>query len=169
MRQLEALSSFFSLVRANAVSFISQQPESNISPKLHSEEELTKPIKVFIANFIQEILLGVPSYAMGRASCALLEAAIGSELNLEGVTPQNCPDHLLEKTQNTLMSLFSEETVKIGTAIIHNYDFNWRKGDMTRRLDEALGMLPNVLFNFKHLFLTMEIRQMAYVAELHSE
>ena len=44
---------------------------------------MTKPIKVFIANFIQEVLLGVPSYAMGRASCALMELGLGEELSTE--------------------------------------------------------------------------------------
>ena len=43
------------------------------------------------------------------------------------------------------MSLFSEDIVKNGTAVIHNYDFNWRKGDMTRRLDEALGLTEQSL------------------------
>lgn len=78
LRQLEALSSFFSLVRGNALSFSSQ---SETNPKLLSEEELAKPIKVFIANFIQEVLLGMPSYAMGRVSCALIEVCGSDELS----------------------------------------------------------------------------------------
>jgi hypothetical protein len=65
LRQLEAISSFLSLVRANAIAFISQE-QNAVSPKLYTEDELAKPIKVFIASFIQEIMLGIPSYAMGR-------------------------------------------------------------------------------------------------------
>ena len=52
-------------VRANAIAFISQE-QNAVSPKLYTEDELAKPIKVFIASFIQEIMLGIPSYAMGR-------------------------------------------------------------------------------------------------------
>lgn len=45
LRQLEAISSFLSLVRSNAVAFISAEQSANASPKMHSEEELSKPIK----------------------------------------------------------------------------------------------------------------------------
>ena len=79
LRQLEAIASFLTLVRANAVAFLSQE-QNSVSPKLHSEEELTKPIKVFIATFIQDILLGVPSYAMGRVSCVLLELGLDTQI-----------------------------------------------------------------------------------------
>ena len=115
LRQLEALSSFFSLVRANAVSFISQQQDSSLSPKLHSEEELTKPIKVFIANFIQEVLLGVPSYAMGRASCALMEVGLNEELNMETTTTEDSSNLLWTRIKTAISNLYPEDVVTTGS------------------------------------------------------
>ena len=100
---------------------------------------------MFIANFIQEVLLGVPSYAMGRASCALLEAGLGEELNLEGVTPETSSNVLWDRIQTAINGMYPEETVRTGKAIVDNYDFNWRKSDMTRRLDEALHLTKQSL------------------------
>ena len=41
LRQLEAISSFLSLIRSNAVAFISNEQSINASPKMHSEEGKT--------------------------------------------------------------------------------------------------------------------------------
>lgn len=39
-----------------------------------SEDQMTRPIKVFTAEFVRQMLMGLPSQALGLALCSTLSA-----------------------------------------------------------------------------------------------
>ena len=137
LRQLEAISSFLSLIRSNAVAFISNEQSINASPKMHSEEELAKPIKVFITTFIQEVLLGVPSYATGRVSCELFRLA--SRVELSGKVDFGA------RLSEIISERFDDDQRQQAAQVIDNYDRVWKTSDLTGRITRAIQLTESSL------------------------
>ena len=82
---------------------------------------------------------------MGRASCALMEVGLNEELNLDTTPPEASSTVLWDRIKSAISNLYPEDMVTNGTAIVYNYDLNWKKSDMTRRLDEALRLTEQSL------------------------
>lgn len=62
-----------------------------------SEEQMTRPIRAFTAEFVRQMLMGLPSQALGLALCATMSA-----LGLDVVTQVEAKDYSAESQVGTV-------------------------------------------------------------------
>ncbi|XP_077590470.1 serine/threonine-protein kinase SMG1 [Stigmatopora nigra] len=110
-----------------------------------SEEQLTRPIKAFTAEFVWQMLIGLPSQALVLALCSTLSA-----LNLDVVSQVEAKDFGAESkvsldelckkaTEQSLASgRVSQLLLNRSTVLAASYDTAWKKLDLLRRLDGNL-------------------------------
>ncbi|XP_008297822.1 serine/threonine-protein kinase SMG1 [Stegastes partitus] len=107
-----------------------------------SEEQMTRPIKAFTAEFVQQMLLGLPSQALGLALCSTL-SALGLDIVAQveakdfGAESKVSLDELCKKAvEHSLASgRVSQLLLNRATVLASSYDTAWKKVDLLRRLD----------------------------------
>ncbi|XP_069566221.1 serine/threonine-protein kinase SMG1 isoform X2 [Brachyistius frenatus] len=114
-----------------------------------SEEQMTCPIKAFTADFVRQMLMGVPSQALGLALCSTLSALGLDIITLveakdfgvdNKVSLQVSLDDLCKKAmeQSLESSRVSQLLLNRATVLASSYDTAWKKVDLLRRLDVNL-------------------------------
>ncbi|KAK1877563.1 Serine/threonine-protein kinase SMG1 [Dissostichus eleginoides] len=110
-----------------------------------SEEQMTRPIKAFTAEFIRQMLMGLPGQALGLALCSTLSA-----LGLDVVAQVEAKDFGAENKVplDELCKKAVEQSLATGrgpqlllnraTVLASSYDTAWKKVDLLRRLDAYL-------------------------------
>lgn len=110
-----------------------------------SEEQMIRPIKEFTAEFVREMLMGLPSQALGLALCSMISA-----LGLDIVSHVEAKDFgaeskvSLEEVCKTAVehSLASGRVSQLllnrATVLASSFDTAWKKVDLLRRLDTNL-------------------------------
>ncbi|XP_023140718.2 serine/threonine-protein kinase SMG1 isoform X2 [Amphiprion ocellaris] len=107
-----------------------------------SEEQMTRPIKAFTAEFVQQMLLGLPSQALGLALCSTI-SALGLDIVAQveakdfGAESKVSLDELCKKAvEHSLASgRISQLLLNRATVLASSYDTAWKKVDLLRRLD----------------------------------
>lgn len=106
---------------------------------------MTRPIKAFTAEFVRQMLMGLPSQALGLALCSTLSA-----LGLDVVTQVEAKDfgaeskvsleELCKKAveQSLASGRVSQLLLNRATVLASSYDTAWKKVDLLRRLDANL-------------------------------
>lgn len=107
-----------------------------------SEEQMTRPIKAFTAEFVRQMLMGLPSQAIGLALCSTL-SALGLDVVAQveakdfGAEMKVSLDELCKKAveQSLASGRVSQLLLNRSTVLASSYDTAWKKVDLLRRLD----------------------------------
>uniref|UniRef100_A0A3B4V3S0 non-specific serine/threonine protein kinase n=1 Tax=Seriola dumerili TaxID=41447 RepID=A0A3B4V3S0_SERDU len=110
-----------------------------------SEEQMTRPIKAFTAEFVRQMLMGLPSQALGLALCSTL-SALGLDVVTQveakdfGAESKVSLDELCKKAveQSLASGRVSQLLLNRATVLASSYDTAWKKVDLLRRLDANL-------------------------------
>ncbi|KAM7372511.1 hypothetical protein PAMP_009675 [Pampus punctatissimus] len=110
-----------------------------------SEEQMSRPIKAFTAEFVRQMLMGLPSQALGLALCSTL-SALGLDVVAQveakdfGAESKVSLDELCKKTveQSLASGRVSQLLLNRATVLASSYDTAWKKVDLLRRLDGSL-------------------------------
>ncbi|KAF7200875.1 serine/threonine-protein kinase SMG1 isoform X2 [Nothobranchius furzeri] len=131
-----------------------------------SEEQMTRPIKAFTAEFVRLMLMGLPSQAMGIALCSTL-SALGLDVVAQveakdfGAEIKVSLDELCKNAveQNLTSGRVSQLLLNRATVLASSYDTAWKKLDLLRRLDINLeaakaslqrSQLHTAMFQWQH-------------------
>ncbi|XP_032443983.1 serine/threonine-protein kinase SMG1 isoform X1 [Xiphophorus hellerii] len=109
---------------------------------LLTEEQMTRPIKAFTAEFVRQMLMGLPSQAIGLALCSTL-SALGLDVVAQveakdfGAEIKVSLDELCKKAveQSLASGRVSQLLLNRSTVLASSYDTAWKKVDLLRRLD----------------------------------
>ncbi|KAM8824507.1 serine/threonine-protein kinase SMG1 isoform 2-T2 [Synchiropus picturatus] len=110
-----------------------------------NEDQMTRPIKAFTAEFVWQMLMGLPSQTMSLAICSTL-SALGLDVVAQveakdfGAESKVSLDELCKKaTEQSLASgRVSQLLLNRATVLAASYDTAWKKLDLLRRLDTNL-------------------------------
>eukprot|EP00063_Salmo_salar_P075109 XP_014049944.1 PREDICTED: serine/threonine-protein kinase SMG1-like isoform X2 [Salmo salar] len=110
-----------------------------------SEEQMTRPIKAFTAEFVRQMLIGLPTQTLGLALCSTL-SALGLDLTAQvdakdfGADGKVSLDELCKQTvvQGLGAGRLSQLLLNRGTVLASSYDTAWKKLDLLRRLESSL-------------------------------
>ncbi|XP_018612751.2 serine/threonine-protein kinase SMG1 isoform X2 [Scleropages formosus] len=110
-----------------------------------SEDQMARPIKTFTADFVRQLLMGLPTQALGLCLCSAL-SALGMDLiaqveakdfGAEGKVPL---DDLCKKAveQGVQAGRLPQLTLNRATVLASSYDTAWKKLDLVRRLEVSI-------------------------------
>ncbi|XP_023677609.2 serine/threonine-protein kinase SMG1 isoform X1 [Paramormyrops kingsleyae] len=110
-----------------------------------SEDQMARPIKTFTADFVRQLLMGLPTQALGLAMCSAL-SALGMDLiaqveakdfGAEGKVPL---DDLCKKAveQGVQAGRLPQLLLNRATVLASSYDTAWKKLDLVRRLEVSM-------------------------------
>ncbi|XP_072549574.1 serine/threonine-protein kinase SMG1 isoform X2 [Salminus brasiliensis] len=110
-----------------------------------SEDQMTRPIKAFTADFVRQMLMGLPTQALGLALCSAL-SALGTDLIAQveakdfGAEGKVSLDDLCKKAveQGVQAGRLSQLLLNRATVLASSYDTAWKKLDLVRRLEVSI-------------------------------
>ncbi|KAJ3601732.1 hypothetical protein NHX12_032699 [Muraenolepis orangiensis] len=110
-----------------------------------SEEQMTRPIKSFTAEYVRQMVLGLPTQALGLALCSTL-SALGLDLVAQveakdfGAESKVSLDDLCKKAveEGLASGRLSQLLLNRATVLASSYDTAWKKVDLLQRLDSSL-------------------------------
>ncbi|XP_076852273.1 serine/threonine-protein kinase SMG1 [Brachyhypopomus gauderio] len=110
-----------------------------------SEDQMTRPIKAFTADFVRQMLMGLPTQALGLALCSAL-SALGTDLVAQveakdfGAEGKVSLDDLCKKAveQGVQAGRLSQLLLNRATVLASSYDTAWKKLDLVRRLEVSI-------------------------------
>ncbi|XP_068605668.1 serine/threonine-protein kinase SMG1 [Brachionichthys hirsutus] len=131
-----------------------------------SEEKMSRPIKAFTAEFVGQMLVGLPRQALGLALCSIL-SALGLdvvalvEVKDFGSESKVTLDELCKKAveQSLASGRVSQLLLNRANVLASSYDTAWKKEDLLRRLDANLeaakaslhrSQLHTAMFQWQH-------------------
>ncbi|XP_030237319.1 serine/threonine-protein kinase SMG1 isoform X2 [Gadus morhua] len=110
-----------------------------------SEEQMARPIKCFTAEYVRQMVLGLPTQALGLALCSTL-SALGLDLMAQveakdfGADAKVSLEDLCKKAveEGLASGRLSQLLLTRATVLASSYDTAWKKVDLMRRLDSSL-------------------------------
>lgn len=118
---------------------------SGISPHVHNDDRLCRPLKKYIADYIWRLVLGLAPHSMALAICGLLQKIginIESEINLGVVGAESTVslEELCRKgaDKSIKSNLFSVGALNRATSLCFNLDFEWRKKQVIQHLQRMI-------------------------------
>ncbi|XP_029016036.1 serine/threonine-protein kinase SMG1 [Betta splendens] len=110
-----------------------------------NEEQMSRPIKTFTAEFVRQMLMGLPSQALGLVLCSTL-SAFGLDIVTQveakdfGAESKVSLDELCKKAveQCVAEGHVSQLLLNRATVLASSYDTAWKKVDLLRRLEANL-------------------------------
>ncbi|XP_028842210.1 serine/threonine-protein kinase SMG1 isoform X2 [Denticeps clupeoides] len=114
-------------------------------PAVVSEDQMSRPIKGFTADFVRQMLMGLPTQALGLALCSAL-SALGMDLIAQveakdfGAEGKVSLDDLCKKAveQGVQSGRLSQLLLNRATVLASSYDTAWKKLDLVRRLEVSI-------------------------------
>ncbi|XP_044160054.1 LOW QUALITY PROTEIN: serine/threonine-protein kinase SMG1 [Bufo gargarizans] len=111
-----------------------------------SEEQMAKPIKSFTADFVRQLLIGLPTQALGLTLCSYI-SALGVDIIAQveakdfGAESKVSVDDLCKKAveHNIQISRFSQLVMNRATVLASSFDTAWKKQDLVRRLETNIA------------------------------
>ncbi|XP_075422184.1 serine/threonine-protein kinase SMG1 isoform X2 [Ascaphus truei] len=111
-----------------------------------SEDQMSKPIKAFTADFVRQLLIGLPTQALGLTLCSFI-SALGVDIIAQveakdfGAESKVSVDDLCKKAveHNIQTSKFSQLVMNRATVLASSYDTAWKKQDLVRRLETNIA------------------------------
>lgn len=111
-----------------------------------SEDQMAKPIKSFTADFVRQLLIGLPTQALGLTLCSYI-SALGVDIIAQveakdfGAESKVSVDDLCKKAveHNIQISRFSQLVMNRATVLASSYDTAWKKQDLVRRLETNIA------------------------------
>lgn len=110
-----------------------------------SEDQMTRPIKAFTADFVRQMLIGLPTQALGLALCSAI-SALGLDLIAQveakdfGAEGKVSLDELCKKAveQGVQTGRLSQLLLNRATVLASSFDSAWKKLDLVRRLEVSI-------------------------------
>uniref|UniRef100_A0A672JXE5 non-specific serine/threonine protein kinase n=1 Tax=Sinocyclocheilus grahami TaxID=75366 RepID=A0A672JXE5_SINGR len=110
-----------------------------------TEDQMMRPIKAFTADFVRQMLMGLPTQALGLAICSAL-SALGMDLIAQveakdfGAEGKVSLDDLCKKAieQGVQAGRISQLLLNRATVLASSYDTAWKKLDLVRRLEVSI-------------------------------
>ncbi|XP_064619648.1 serine/threonine-protein kinase SMG1-like isoform X2 [Lineus longissimus] len=142
VKRLMAMQEFFLNCRQMALTLHSKQ-----GGPVFDDDQLAKPIKRFIAEFVRKQVIGLPSQTLGYLICqkvASLGINVTAEIELKDIGAE-CKvslDDLCKKAVDLSLRQNHFEHMHLTQAgtLTSNYDAAWRKQDLAKRLDNNMNM-----------------------------
>ncbi|XP_062915129.1 serine/threonine-protein kinase SMG1 isoform X2 [Mobula hypostoma] len=111
-----------------------------------SEDQMAKPIKAFTADFVRQLLIGLPTQALGLTLCSYI-SALGVDIIAQveakdfGAESKVSVDDLCKKAveHNIQVGRFSQLVMNRATVLASSYDTAWKKHDLVRRLETNIA------------------------------
>ncbi|XP_078521376.1 serine/threonine-protein kinase SMG1 [Lissotriton helveticus] len=111
-----------------------------------SEDQMSKPIKAFTADFVRQLLIGLPTQALGLTLCSYI-SALGVDIIAQveakdfGAESKVSIDDLCKKSveHNIQICKFSQLVMNRATVLASSYDTAWKKHDLVRRLETNIA------------------------------
>lgn len=111
-----------------------------------SEDQMAKPIKAFTADFVRQLLIGLPNQALGLTLCSFI-SALGVDIIAQveakdfGAESKVSVDDLCKKAveHNIQVGKFSQLVMNRATVLASSYDTAWKKHDLVRRLETSIS------------------------------
>ncbi|XP_062388673.1 serine/threonine-protein kinase SMG1 isoform X3 [Sardina pilchardus] len=131
-----------------------------------SEDQMTRPIKAFTADFVRQMLIGLPTQALGLALCSAI-SALGMDLIAQveakdfGAEGKVSLDELCKKAveQGVQAGRLTQLLLNRATVLASSFDSAWKKLDLVRRLEVSIdackvslqrSQLHNAMFQWQH-------------------
>lgn len=111
-----------------------------------SEDQMAKPIKAFTADFVRQLLIGLPNQALGLTLCSFI-SALGVDIIAQveakdfGAESKVSVDDLCKKAveHNIQVGKYSQLVMNRATVLASSYDTAWKKHDLVRRLETSIS------------------------------
>ncbi|XP_030068691.1 serine/threonine-protein kinase SMG1 isoform X4 [Microcaecilia unicolor] len=111
-----------------------------------SEDQMSKPIKSYTADFVRQLLIGLPTQALGLTLCSFI-SALGVDVIAQveakdfGAESKVSVDDLCKKAveHNIQIGRFSQLVMNRATVLASSYDTAWKKHDLVRRLETNIA------------------------------
>ncbi|XP_030753715.1 serine/threonine-protein kinase SMG1 [Sitophilus oryzae] len=154
LKRIVAISEFFMLAREMSRS-ISCTGISAV-PVVYTDEQLTKPVKQFIAEFISRQLLGVTPETITYAICFILqqlELDVSHEIEQKDIGAESkVPlDELYHKAYNVLLkdNAFTANIVSQASSLETNLKVAWDKIQEPKKIEQKLAVLQSSAFRLQ--------------------
>lgn len=106
---------------------------------------MTRPIKAFTADFVRQMLIGLPTQALGLALCSAI-SALGLDLIAQveakdfGAEGKVSLDELCKKAveQGVQTGRLTQLLLNRATVLASSFDSAWKKLDLVRRLEVSI-------------------------------
>ncbi|RXM37149.1 Serine/threonine-protein kinase SMG1 [Acipenser ruthenus] len=171
LKRLQTIREFFRLCRSFAQTVSGTIPSSTDEPgapngpvsliqvkplyrnaAVISEDQMARPIKAFTADFVRQLLMGLPTQALGLALCSAL-SALGMDLIAQveakdfGAEGKVSLDDLCKKAveQGVQAGRLSQLLLNRATVLASSYDAAWKKLDLVRRLETNIEACKVIL------------------------
>ncbi|MGH0130149.1 UNVERIFIED_CONTAM: hypothetical protein FKN15_041200 [Acipenser sinensis] len=171
LKRLQTIREFFRLCRSFAQTVSGTIPSSTDEPgapngpvsliqvkplyrnaAIVSEDQMARPIKAFTADFVRQLLMGLPTQALGLALCSAL-SALGMDLIAQveakdfGAEGKVSLDDLCKKAveQGVQAGRLSQLLLNRATVLASSYDAAWKKLDLVRRLETNIEACKVIL------------------------
>ncbi|XP_048245963.1 serine/threonine-protein kinase SMG1-like isoform X1 [Haliotis rufescens] len=118
----------------------------------YDDEQMAKPIKKFIADYVRKQVIGFPSQILGYIICVFVDTLgvnVTAEIELKDVGAESkVPlDDLCKKAVDQCLrnSQFQHVHLTQATSLTGSQDSSWRKHDLARRLDNNISLVKTSL------------------------
>ncbi|KAH9498432.1 Serine/threonine-protein kinase smg1 [Bulinus truncatus] len=143
LKRLQAMQDFFLMT-----SQLAETLQNLSGSVIYDEEQMAKPVKRFIADFVRKQVLGFPSQVLGYIICVFLGELgvnVKAEIELKDIGAElKVPlDLLCKKGMETCLNSgqFQHRHLTQVTALTSNLDTAWRKLDLAKRLDAHIVLM----------------------------
>ncbi|XP_060520485.1 serine/threonine-protein kinase SMG1 isoform X2 [Cylas formicarius] len=151
LKRVLAISEFFGLARDTCHAI-----RCNAPAKVYGDEQLTRPVKRFVAEFISRQLLGVTPEIITYVICAILQQ-LGLDVTHEieqkdiGAESKVPLDELYHKAYNVLMKdgTFTANIVSQASSLEANLKLSWEKIQEPKKIEQKLTVLQSSAFRLQ--------------------
>ncbi|KAL4241086.1 Serine/threonine-protein kinase smg1 [Mactra antiquata] len=147
IRRLQVMQEFFHMCTQFAAAV--QGLEGGNS---YDDEQLSRPVKRFIADYVRKQIIGFPSQLLGYILCLVIHAMgldVTAEVELKDIGAESKTP--LEEIRKKAVDLcmrnghFQQVHFSQASTMTSGYDAAWRRHDLTRRLDSNIDLLKGSL------------------------
>ncbi|KAK7113677.1 hypothetical protein V1264_012925 [Littorina saxatilis] len=142
LKRLQAMQEFFHMVTQLAAAL-----QGLNGGAVFDDDQMARPIKKFIAEFVRKQMIGFPSQLLGCIMCVLVETlglSVESEVALKdvGATAKVPLEDMCKKAVegNLRAGHFTHTHLTQATTLASSQDCTWRKLDLAKRLDVSIAL-----------------------------
>ncbi|XP_048758488.2 serine/threonine-protein kinase SMG1-like [Ostrea edulis] len=147
VKRLQAMQTFFHMCTQYAANL--QGIEGG---NCYDDDQLSRPIKRFIAEYVRKQVIGFPSQVLGYMLCVYIDALgvnVTAEIELKDIGAEyKVPlEDLRKKAVDVCLrnNQFQHMHFTQASTIVSGLDSIWRRHDLARRLDSSLVVMKNCL------------------------
>ncbi|XP_052759875.1 serine/threonine-protein kinase SMG1-like [Mya arenaria] len=143
LRRLQVMKEFFHMCTQFAAAILGMEGGNCVD-----DEQFTRPIKRYIADYVRKQIIGFPSQLLGYIVCVLMEGMgldVRAEIELKDIGAE-CKAPLEDLCKKAVdgglrQGLFQQHHFTQASTLTSALDATWRRHDLTRRLDSNLELL----------------------------